>query len=235
MPTKRRSNRAQSESLSSSWLTNNTFGIFFGFLEISIVVFIYMLLSWQNPAFKFGGYAVILAGALEGAILGGWQYKALRVKFPKISESNWVLLSALASTLIWFGVIFLPYIKIFPVLSQTANAGSQTYKQAMQLFAFGPIYTSVVSFLAGLFLGYILSFLQWIELSKHVKASFKWIFFNSLAWALGFSVIITLLSTLPYANIPAFILSALFAFFVSSAVISIISLPGVLSLKRNNS
>ncbi len=232
MPTKRRSNHTQPESLSSSWLTNNTLGIFFGFLEISLVVLIYMILAWQNPAFKFGGYAVILAGTLQGVILGGWQYRALKLKFPKISEVNWVLLSALASTVIWFSIIFLPYIKIFPTPTQSASAGSQAYAHAAQLFKFGPIYTSIISFLAGLFLGYILSFLQWIELSKHVKASFKWIFFNSIAWALGFSVIITFLSRLPYTNISTFILSALFAFFVSSAVISIVSLPGVLSLNK---
>lgn len=233
MALKRKLNQAQSENLSSSWLTNNTLGIFFGFLEISIVVLICMILSLQNPAFKFGGYAVILAGALQGVILGGWQYKALKLKFPKISESNWVLLSALASTLIWFGVIFLPYLKILPTISQSASTGSQAYAQAARLFKFGPIYTVVVSFLAGLFLGYILSFLQWIELSKHVKASFKWIFFNSLAWALGFSVIITLLSRLPYTNVSTFIISALFTFFVSSAIISIISLAGILSLKNS--
>ncbi len=235
MALKRKSNQAQSENLSSSWLTNNTLGIFFGFLEISLVVLIYMILAWQNPAFKFGGYAVILAGTLQGVILGGWQYKALKLKFPKISESNWVLLSALASTLIWFGVIFLPYIKIFPAISQSASTGSQAYSQATQLFKFGPIYTSIISFLAGLFLGYILSFLQWIELSKHVRASFKWIFFSSLAWALGFSVIITLLSRLPYTNISSFILSTLFTLFVSSAVISIVSLAGVLSLNKTKS
>lgn len=232
MALKRKPNQAKSENLSSSWLTNNTLGIFFGFLEISIVVLIYMILAWQNPAFKFGGYAVILAGTLQGVILGGWQYKALKLKFPKISEVNWVLLSALASTLVWFSIIFLPYIKIFPVLTQSASAGSQAYKQAAQLFKFGPIYTSIISFLAGLFLGYILSFLQWIELSKHVKASFKWIFFSSLAWALGFSVIITLMSNLPYSNLFSLILTALFTFFVSSAVISIVSLAGVLSLNK---
>ncbi len=230
MPRKGNPNQAKSENLPSSWLTNNTLGIFFGFLDISIVVLIYMILASQNPTFKFGGYAVILAGALQGVILGGWQYKALKLKFPRISESNWVLLSALASILIWFGVIFLPYLKILPTISQSASTGSQAYTQAARLFKFGPIYTFVVSFLAGLFLGYILSFLQWIELSKHVKASFKWIFFNSLAWALGFSVIITLLSRLPYTNISTFILSALLTFFISSAVISIVSLAGVLSL-----
>ena len=161
--------------------------------------------------------------------------RELKLKFPKISEVNWVLLSALASTVIWFSIIFLPYIKIFPAPTQSASAGSQAYAYAAQLFKFGPIYTSIISFLAGLFLGYILSFLQWIELSKHVKASFKWIFFNSIAWALGFSVIITLLSRLHYTNISTFIISALFTFFVSSAVISIVSLAGVLSLRRNNS
>ena len=234
MPTKRRSNRQQSESLSSSWLTNSTLGIFFGFLEISIVGLIYAVLTSQNPAFKQAGYAVILAGALEGAIIGQWQYKALSLKFPKISEKNWVLLSALASTLIWFSIIFLPYLKFFPTISQSSPAlQSQAYtRAAAQLLKFSPLYTFIISFLAGLFLGYILSFLQWIELSKHVKASFKWIFFNSLAWALGFSVIITLMSKLPYTNLLSLILSALFTFFASAAVISIISLAGVLSLNK---
>lgn len=232
MALKRKSNHAKSESLSTSWLVNNTLGIFFGFLEISIVVSIYALLMSQNPALKPAGYAVILAGALEGIIIGQWQYKALRLKFPPISEVNWVLLSALASTLVWFSIIFLPYIKIFPALSQSASVGSRAYAQAAQLFKFGPVYTSVVSLLAGLFLGYILSFLQWIELSKHVKTSFKWIFFSSLAWALGFSVIITLMSNLPYTNLLSLILSALLTLFISSAVISIVSLPGVLSLEK---
>lgn len=232
MALKRKSNQAQSESLSTSWLTNNTLGIFFGFLEISIVVAIYAVLMSQNPSIKPAGYAVILAGTLEGVILGQWQYKALKLKFPKISEVNWILLSAIASTLIWFSIIFLPYIKISPALSQSASTGSQAYKQAAQLFKFGPIYSSVVSFLAGLFLGYILSFLQWIELSKHVKTSFKWIFYNSLAWALGFGVIITLMSKLPYDNLFTLILSALFTFFLSAIIISIVSLAGVLSLEK---
>lgn len=232
MVPKRKSNQAKSESIPTSWLVNNTLGIFFSFLEISIVVSIYAVLMSQNPVLKPAGYAVILAGALEGIIIGQWQYKALKLEFPKISEVNWVLLSALASTLVWFSIVFLPYIKIFPALSQSVVAGSQAHAQAAQLLKFGPIYMSTVSFLAGLFLGYILSFLQWIELSKHVKASFKWIFFNSLAWALGFSVIITLMSNLPYSNLFSLILSALFTFFVSAAIISIVSLPGVLSLER---
>lgn len=233
MPTKRRANHTQSESFSTSWLANNTLGIFFGFLEIAIVGSIYAVLTSQYPSFKQAGYAVVLAGALQGVIIGQWQYKALKLNFPKISEVNWVLLSALASTLIWFSIIFLPYIKIFPTLTQSASAGSQAYTHAAQLLKFSPLYIFIISFLAGLFLGYILSFLQWIELSKHVKASFKWIFFNSLAWALGFSVIITLMSKLPYTNLPSLILSALFTFFVSAAIISIISLPGVQSLKNS--
>lgn len=232
MAPKRKPNQAQLENLSSSWLVNNTLGIFLSFLEISIVVSIYAVLMSQNPVLKPAGYAVILAGALEGIIIGQWQYKALKLKFPKISEVNWVLLSALASTLVWFSIIFLPYIRIFPALSQSGSVGSRAYAQAAQLFKFGPIYTSVISFLAGLFLGYILSFLQWIELSKHVKASFKWIFFNSLAWALGFSVIITLMTNLPYNNLFSLILSALFTFVVSAAVISTVSLLGLLSLSK---
>lgn len=232
MAPKRTPNQPKSESLSSSWLTNNSLGIFLSFLEISIVVSIYAILMSQNPVLKPAGYAVILAGALEGIIIGQWQYKALKLKFPKISEVNWVLLSALASTLVWFSIIFLPYIRIFPALSQSGSVGSGAYAQAAQLFKFGPIYTSTVSFLAGLFLGYILSFLQWIELSKHVKTSFKWIFFNSLAWALGFSVMITLMSNLPYNNLFSLILSGLFTFFVSAAIISIVSLPGLLSLEK---
>lgn len=232
MPTKRSLHKFKTSSISSDWITNNTLGLFFGFLVVSIVGLIYSMILTFSPALKVSSYAVIFAGILQGTILGEWQVKALKKAFPKLNSINWILLTALASTLVWFSVIALPSAKIFPAISPNPTVQSGVYSQAAKVFKLSLTYTTVISFLAGMFLGYILSFLQWIELGRHVKASISWIFYNALAWALGFSAIIILLTKLPYTNVFSLIISALITFLISSFIISSISSLGLISLKK---
>ncbi len=232
MPVKKSHIKEKVGNLSSDWLTKSTLGLFFGFIEISIVGLIYSLILSSNPSLKISGYAVIFAGILQGTILGEWQVKALKPSFPKLNSINWIVLTACASGLIWFSVIALPFSRIFPAVSQEVTKQSVVYSQAAKSLNTSLIFTSTISFLAGLFLGYIVSFLQWIELGRHVKTSFGWIFYSSLGWALGFSSIIILLTKLPYTNLFSLIISALLTFLISSFVISAISLLGVVSLKK---
>jgi len=220
------------DSLSSDWLIKNTLGLFFGFVVISLVGLIYSIIISSDPTLKISGYAVIFAGILQGTILGEWQAKALQRRFPKLNSINWIVLTAIASGLIWFSIIALPFAKVFPAVSQETAKQSLVYAQAAKVLNIGLIFTSTISFLAGLFLGYIVSFLQWLELGRHVKASFGWIFYSSLAWALGFSSIIILLTELPYTTIFSLILSAFITFLISSFIISAVSLLGVLALKK---
>ncbi len=232
MPVKRSQNKEKNYNLSSSWIINNTSGLFFGFILVSAVGLVYSLVLSMDPALKVSGYAVIFAGILQGTILAEWQIKALKSSFPKINAINWILLTAIASGLVWFSVIALPVSKIFPTVSQESTRQTFVYTQAAKSLSIGLLFTSTISFLAGLFLGYIVSFLQWLELGRHVKTSFAWIFYSSLAWAFGFSSIIILLTKLPYTNLSTLVLSAILTFLVSSFIISMVSLLGVLALKK---
>lgn len=221
----------RSQSFTTTWIVNNTIGIFFGFVIISLVGILYTVLLSINISFQFVAIAVILAGLLQGLIMGEWQYRALVQKIPKINKTKWLALTASTTVFIWVCVIIFPQLKNYSLVSMQESVQNQTkvlYQVQPNLVA---IYNLIISFFGGIFLGYILSFVQWTELSKHTKASFRWIYYHALAWGAGLGFIATLISTLSYSSVLAFIIKIAIVYLIGSFLISAISLFAVLYLK----
>lgn len=113
--------------------------------------------------------ALIIAGAVEGAVLGWTQATVLRVRLPALSRQRWVVATALGAAVAWF-------IGLLP--AEWADVW-QDWPVTVQVLA--------GSLLALLLLG-SLGFAQWFELRRHLLGAGWWIAGSAAAWCAGLAV-----------------------------------------------
>jgi len=113
--------------------------------------------------------ALILAGAVEGAVLGWTQATVLRVVLPALDRSRWVGATALGAAAAWF-VGLLP--------AEWADVW-QRWPTVAQL---------VTAALLATFLLCTLGFAQWFELRRHLPSAGWWIAGSAAAWCAGLTV-----------------------------------------------
>jgi len=129
------------------------------------------------PAFAqlaFGGSPVaaptlILAGALEGTVLGWTQSTVLRTRVPALSRPRWVGATALGAAVAWF-------IGLLP--SEWADVW-QTWPATGQIVAASCAATALLA---------SIGFAQWFELRRHLRRSLWWIPGSAAAWCAGLGV-----------------------------------------------
>jgi hypothetical protein len=120
---------------------------------------------------------LVLAGAIEGAILGLAQWLALRRYLPGVRRRDWVIATALAATVAW----------IIGMLPSTFES----------MATLAPVLLSVgATVLGGVFLLSI-GGAQWFVLRHHVQQAGWWIVANAVAWPLGIAVPVVALSLAP--------------------------------------
>ncbi|QYF73913.1 hypothetical protein [Cryobacterium sp. PAMC25264] len=110
--------------------------------------------------------ALILAGAIEGAVLGWTQATVLRVVLPNLIRSRWVGATAIGAAAAWF-VGLLP--------AEWADVW-QRWPAAAQL---------IVAALLATFLLCSLGLAQWFELRRLLPRSGWWIAGSAAAWCAG--------------------------------------------------
>ncbi|WP_142036133.1 hypothetical protein [Arthrobacter sp. SLBN-100] len=111
---------------------------------------------------------LVLAGFVEGAVLGWFEVHVLRGRLPGVSIRRWVLFTAAAAAGAWT-------LGLLP----SAGSGWQEWPVAAQIAA---------GTMAGLVLLASIGFAQWIELRHHVPRAWRWIAGSAAAWAAGLGV-----------------------------------------------
>lgn len=113
--------------------------------------------------------ALILAGAVEGTVLGWTQATVLRSRVPALNRRRWVGATAAAAAAAWF-------IGLLP--AEWADVW-QRWPEAAQLVA-GVLVAAVLLCALG--------FAQWFELRRHLAGAGWWIVGSAAAWGAGLAV-----------------------------------------------
>ena len=139
--------------------------------------------------------SMMVAGFLEGSILGFFQWNVLKDKFTKLPRKEWLFYTILIAVLGWIlGV--LP--SLFFALQEESDATIEP-----SVFENPWIFASL-SVGSGLVLGALFGLFQWFSLRKYAKKASRWIIANALGWGLGLGWIY-LVASLPQADSPIYL------------------------------
>jgi hypothetical protein len=116
------------------------------------------------------------AGSLEGHLLGWFQARVLRELIPGLSVRRWVGLTVLIAFLGWLAGM-LPS----TLIVDTARAPAATGPDLDQ----SPGAFLALAAGAGLFVGALFGWLQWVELRRHVRRAGRWVLANAIGWAVA--------------------------------------------------
>ncbi len=141
---------------------------------------------------------MIIAGSIEGTLVGYFQWRVLSLKFSKLAARRWIQLTIAAAVVAW----------LLGMLPSTLASGAETGSDA----SFDPQTWMMVlmGMGMGLVLGPLFGFFQWLELRRHAQKSHLWIWANLLGWMGGLAFIF-LGASLPSLQTPIWgiILSAI--------------------------
>ena len=131
----------------------------------------------------------VVSGVIEGLITGSLQWMVLREKFANVRAKNWLFYTALGAVVGWILGMAPPTFLMGQL--GTASPPPEFSSALIALLAAG----------AGVVLGALFGFCQWLELRKHVAHATRWILANSFAWTIGLAIIYLGAST-PEAQTP---------------------------------
>ena len=157
------------------WVLYSSFGelLGFGFAALS-GFFIASVLGCEDIMLNQSPWLPILimvvAGFVEGCILGIIQAVPLLKAFPLVSKLRWTILTGTGGAIAW-GIGTL----VGPLLSEKYFTNISFVSVLVAI--------SMLVVLAG-----ILGITQWIELKKHFTDSWKWIVYTIVGWGIGLSI-----------------------------------------------
>ncbi|HMQ49726.1 MAG TPA: hypothetical protein PKA00_19925 [Saprospiraceae bacterium] len=144
-------------------------------------------------------FAMMMAGAIEGSLLGFFQWRVLKKIWPTMPSGTWIGYTIAIAVLGWF-LGMLPSLFFIPSqVEASANAGVELDQ---------PVLFAVLSIGSGLLLGALFGLFQWIPLRKYSPKAAYWILANALGWGLGLGWIY-LVASLPQEGSPLSVLISL--------------------------
>lgn len=135
-----------------------------------------------DPQGLLAALAMILlmtsTGAIEGAVVGLLQWRAMRSAFPDIARRAWVQATVVGALVAWF---------LGSLPSTLMGLGEQETGATVQ----EPLAWLILLMAAamGLVLGVVLGWPQWRLLRRGAPKAWIWLPANSVAWALGMPII----------------------------------------------
>jgi len=129
---------------------------------------------------------MIIAGALEGLILGYMQWRVLRKAVHALPARQWISVTTIVAMLAW-SMGMLPSL-FYSDINEPLNS---PYEQTRMML--------LAVLISGLFLGALFGLFQFIVLRNYLNQALSWIFANSLAWAIAIGWIF-LSASLPSEN-----------------------------------
>jgi hypothetical protein len=152
------------------------------------------VLAWRPVPLPVAFVAVLAAGAFEGLVVGGAQWRVLRRPFPHLGAGAWVGATVAGAVVAWA-------LGMLPSTLMDMDGAAQ-----------GPPISDGVQYLLaagmGLALGPVLGIPQWLVLRRHVPRAGWWVPANAVAWAAGMPVIFAVAGGVP-AGLPVLALAAL--------------------------
>ena len=118
--------------------------------------------------------AMLLAGGLEGWLIGHFQAKILKEKIPDLSRTAWTRATIWVAVGGWF-LGMLPS-TLMPGQDPAEPPSAEPVIWVVALFAV----------LSGLALGAVFGWVQYFVLRRYLKKAKIWIIANALAWGAGF-------------------------------------------------
>ncbi|WP_128543236.1 LapA family protein [Larkinella soli] len=132
---------------------------------------------------------MVSAGVLEGSLLGWFQWRVLRLRFPRIPAREWISYTVFVAAGGWLLGMAIP-------LFFSANNPTQKPLAEPPLAV-----VLLMSMLMGLILGGLFGAVQWLVFRKYARNTFRWIYANALGWSVGM-LWIFVAATLPDARTP---------------------------------
>jgi hypothetical protein len=123
-------------------------------------------------------FVMVLAGIIEGLVVGSFQWSVLRRKFVNLKVQNWLIVTALGAATAWL-LGMLPSTFFAP---EPSAASSESLEFSSAQFA-------LLAVLSGVVLGALFGAFQWVELRKHALNASRWIVANLLGWTVGLAII----------------------------------------------
>jgi hypothetical protein len=161
-PKRRRTVEAMSTKLTTSvwttWFFWVTAGEFAGFLAPALA-----------GALTSSALLLVLAGVIEGAVLGAAQCFVLRRTIPRLSAPHWIGVTAAAAGFAWAIALF--------TVRYAEPLGSMPLPMLLSVAAFVGM-----SLLLSMGVG------QWLVLHHHVPRASRWVWANAVAWCAGLIV-----------------------------------------------
>ncbi|MBX9851735.1 MAG: hypothetical protein K2X86_08255 [Cytophagaceae bacterium] len=133
--------------------------------------------------------SMMIAGAIEGFLLGSFQWKVLKEKIPILPWREWTGYTVLVATMGWF-LGMMPSLLFYDNSTPDSNIDHSN-----------PIIFALLSVLIGLGIGSVFGCFQWFSLRKYIPKAHRWIADNGVGWAFGIGWIY-LASSLPDINTP---------------------------------
>jgi hypothetical protein len=113
--------------------------------------------------------ALILAGAVEGTVLGWTQATVLRSRLPELSRPRWVGATAIGAAAAWFiGLLPAEWADVWQRWPATGQVTAAAVLATVLLCALG--------------------YAQWFELRRHLRGAGWWILGSAAAWCAGLAV-----------------------------------------------
>ena len=166
--------------------------------------------------------AVVFA-ALEGAIVGGLQWRVLRERAPSVSARAWVGATMLGGLIAWLAVS-LP----FALMRDETAAGEATSEPPL-------ILQLAMMALAGLAAGPVLGGTQALVLRRVTDRPWSWVWANARAWAVGLPIIQLAAGGMPAGTPIALVVAiAAAALFVAGCAVGRIHGPTLLRLTEEH-
>ncbi|MCU0354802.1 MAG: hypothetical protein MUD08_13855 [Cytophagales bacterium] len=136
------------------------------------------------------------AGAIEGTLLGWFQWRVLKEKILPLTARDWIGMTVLIAVLGW-GLGMLPSLFFIPDNPKPTETAAPSAFENPWVFA-------GLSIGAGLVLGAMFGLFQWFALRKYVPKSASWITANALGWGAGLGWIY-LFASLPNEQTPLWV------------------------------
>ncbi|AKF10861.1 hypothetical protein DB32_008010 [Sandaracinus amylolyticus] len=120
--------------------------------------------------------ACVIAGLIEGAVLGGMQWLALRTTYRSLPARAWIATTALAGATGWLLGSLPP--TLVSLLGAPTTGDAPAWDPDL-------VTTVLVSAALGAVLGAMFGAFQWLALRRHASGAARWIAGNACAWALA--------------------------------------------------
>jgi hypothetical protein len=134
--------------------------------------------------------AAMISGLVEGSLLGFFQWRVLKERFPRLPRREWIFYTVAIAVLGWF-LGMLPSLFFIPQeVAPLEPAGVDIDN---------PYLFAGLSIAVGLVLGALFGLFQWFSFRKYAQKAARWIIANALGWGIGIGWIY-LAASLPDEN-----------------------------------